>query len=121
MLKKNRILTGVYGKEPLAFDQIYDQGAAVGEKSLSLCGGWFRPITLCTLENGQNVLSEGAQGTLLDVDHGTYPMVTSSNPVSSGCCTGLGIGMKYVDRVIGVSKAYLTRVGSGPFPTRFRF
>ena len=116
LAEKNRILTGVYGKEPLAFDQIYDQALQWG-KSLSPYVADVSLELYTALENGQNVLSEGAQGTLLDVDHGTYPMVTSSNPVSSGCCTGLGIGMKYVDRVIGVSKAYLTRVGSGPFPT----
>lgn len=65
----------------------------------------------------KNVLMEGAQGTMLDVDHGTYPYVTSSNPISGGACAGAGIGPKYVDEVIGVVKAYVTRVGSGPFPT----
>ncbi|VVB71056.1 Adenylosuccinate synthetase [uncultured archaeon] len=66
---------------------------------------------------GKNILMEGAQATLLDVDHGTYPFVTSSNPCASGQCTGLGIGPTSVDSVIGVSKAYCTRVGAGPFPT----
>ncbi|MFH1541798.1 MAG: adenylosuccinate synthase [bacterium] len=65
----------------------------------------------------KNVLLEGAQGTMLDVDQGTYPFVTSSNPVSGGACVGAGIGPKYIDEVIGVVKAYVTRVGSGPFPT----
>ena len=63
------------------------------------------------------MLFEGAQGTLLDLDHGTYPFVTSSNPVAGGACTGSGIGPTQITRVIGVAKAYLTRVGSGPFPS----
>ena len=69
------------------------------------------------LEAGQHVLLEGAQATFLDLDHGTYPYVTSSNPVAGGACTGAGIGPRYIDRVIGIAKAYTTRVGAGPFPT----
>ncbi|MFZ0389615.1 MAG: adenylosuccinate synthase [Calditrichia bacterium] len=69
------------------------------------------------LENGKRVLLEGAQGTLLDADHGTYPFVTSSHPVSGGACIGAGIGPTHIDQVIGVMKAYTTRVGEGPFPT----
>ena len=69
------------------------------------------------LRRGDGVLLEGAQGTLLDLDHGSYPFVTSSNPVAGGACTGGGIGPLQVDEVIGVMKAYSTRVGSGPFPT----
>ena len=69
------------------------------------------------LEAGQHVLLEGAQATFLDVDHGTYPFVTSSNPVAGGACTGAGIGPRFIERVIGIAKAYTTRVGSGPFPT----
>lgn len=68
-------------------------------------------------KKGRRVLLEGAQGTMLDVDHGTYPFVTSSNPVSGGACTGAGVGPKLIDNVIGVVKAYVTRVGSGPFVT----
>uniref|UniRef100_UPI0026DEF610 adenylosuccinate synthase n=1 Tax=Pyramidobacter piscolens TaxID=638849 RepID=UPI0026DEF610 len=116
LAEKNRILAGVYGKEPLALDPIYEQAFQWG-KELSPYVADVSLEVFNALENGQTVLCEGAQGTLLDVDHGTYPMVTSSNPVSSGGCIGLGVGMKYVDRVIGVAKAYLTRVGSGPFPT----
>jgi len=63
------------------------------------------------------VLLEGAQATFLDLDHGTYPFVTSSNPVAGGACTGAGIGPRYIDRVLGIAKAYITRVGAGPFPT----
>jgi adenylosuccinate synthase len=66
---------------------------------------------------GKSVLFEGAQGTLLDVDHGTYPFVTSSSTVAGGACTGIGIGPTTIDAVIGISKAYATRVGGGPFPT----
>jgi adenylosuccinate synthase len=69
------------------------------------------------LDQGKVVLLEGGQGTLLDVDHGTYPFVTSSNPTAGGACTGSGIGPTRIDRVVGILKAYTTRVGSGPFPT----
>jgi len=69
------------------------------------------------LEVDQHVLLEGAQATFLDLDHGTYPFVTSSNPVAGGACTGSGVGPLHIDRVVGVAKAYVTRVGSGPFPT----
>ena len=69
------------------------------------------------LEEGKTVLFEGGQATMLDVDHGTYPFVTSSNPTAGGACTGTGVGPTKITRVIGVSKAYVTRVGEGPFPT----
>jgi adenylosuccinate synthase len=69
------------------------------------------------LEEGKEVMFEGAQATFLDLDHGTYPFVTSSNPVSGGACAGAGVGPRHLDRIIGITKAYLTRVGSGPFPT----
>ncbi len=69
------------------------------------------------LEAGQHVLFEGAQATFLDLDHGTYPFVTSSNPTAGGACIGAGVGPRHIDRVIGIAKAYTTRVGSGPFPT----
>jgi adenylosuccinate synthase len=69
------------------------------------------------LDAGQHVLLEGAQATFLDLDHGTYPYVTSSNPVSGGACTGAGIGPMHITRVVGIAKAYVTRVGAGPFPT----
>ncbi|HWH76314.1 MAG TPA: adenylosuccinate synthetase, partial [Candidatus Binatus sp.] len=72
------------------------------------------------MKAGKKVLFEGAQGTLLDVDHGTYPYVTSSNTVIGGVCTGAGIGARNIHEVIGLSKAYTTRVGSGPFPTELK-
>jgi len=70
-----------------------------------------------SLDAGENVLLEGAQATFLDLDHGTYPFVTSSNPVAGGACVGAGVGPRDIDRVIGIAKAYITRVGAGPFPT----
>ncbi len=72
------------------------------------------------IDDGRKVLAEGAQGTFLDIDFGTYPFVTASNPVSGGACTGLGIGPKKITKVIGVAKAYTTRVGMGPFPTEIK-
>ncbi len=69
------------------------------------------------LERGEHVLFEGAQATFLDIDHGTYPYVTSSNPTAGGACVGAGVGPRHIDRVIGIAKAYITRVGAGPFPT----
>jgi adenylosuccinate synthase len=69
------------------------------------------------IKNNKKLLLEGAQGTMLDVDHGTYPFVTSSNPIAGGACTGAGVGPTRVDEVLGVVKAYVTRVGGGPFPT----
>ena len=74
-------------------------------------------VVHAAIAKGKNVLMEGAQGTMLDVDQGTYPFVTSSNPVAGGACVGAGVGPKAIDDVIGVVKAYVTRVGSGPFPT----
>ena len=69
------------------------------------------------VHSGKNILIEGAQGTLLDIDHGTYPFVTSSNPSTGGITTGLGLPLNRIDRLIGIFKAYITRVGNGPFPT----
>ena len=74
-------------------------------------------LTWDVLDAGGNVIFEGAQGTLLDIDHGTYPFVTSSNPVSAAACTGTGVGPKDIDEIWGIAKAYATRVGAGPFPT----
>lgn len=81
---------------------------------------WVRDVSLCLheeLRKGRTVLFEGAQGTLLDIDHGTYPYVTSSNATVGGICTGLGVGPRVIDAVLGVAKAYATRVGAGPLPT----
>src|SRR5438034_11304069 len=114
--EKNLLLTKVYNRLPLSADTIVEDYRAYGER--------LRPHVADTsrllyegLRAGENVLFEGAQGTLLDLDHGTYPFVTSSNPVASGAATGIGIGPTRIDRVIGVAKAYVTRVGEGPLPS----
>ena len=114
--RKNEILTKIYGVKPLDPDAIYETALGWGKRIKPLLGDAFLEIHEA-LESGRNVLFEGAQGTLLDVDHGTYPFVTSSSPCSGGACTGAGIGPGRIDRVIGVTKAYCTRVGEGPFPT----
>ncbi len=114
--KKNEILTKIYGADPLNSASIYETAMNWGKRMEPLLGDAFLEIHNA-LQAGSNVLFEGAQGTLLDVDHGTYPFVTSSSPCSGGACTGAGIGPGRIDRVIGVTKAYCTRVGEGPFPT----
>ncbi len=112
---KNLLLAGM-GAEPFEVDQLVDQAAAWGERLADHIDDatW---LVQAALARGEHVLLEGAQGTLLDLDHGSYPYVTSSNPVAGGACTGGGIGPLQVDEVLGVMKAYATRVGSGPFPT----
>ncbi|MDD2206208.1 MAG: adenylosuccinate synthase [Aminobacterium sp.] len=113
---KNLILTKVYNAEPVAFDDVYAQALSWGETLAPYVADVSLALQEAMLE-GKGVLFEGAQGTLLDVDHGTYPFVTSSSPIAAGGCVGLGVGPSDVDRVIGVVKAYCTRVGEGPFPT----
>ncbi len=100
-------------------DQIYGKYSCYAEKIKEFVGD-DSLIVNEALDKGLNVLFEGAQGTLLDVDHGTYPYVTSSNAVAGGCCTGVGIGPTRINRVVGVAKAYTTRVGEGPFPTEIK-
>ncbi len=114
--EKNEIITRIYDGEPL---DVVREVARLEEQATAL-----RPFIADTslliknaLREGRNVLFEGAQGTLLDLDHGTYPFVTSSNPTAGGACTGAGIGPRDIDEIIGITKAYLTRVGEGPFPT----
>ncbi len=113
---KNVILEKLYGLPPLDADAVVDEYLVYAER--------LRPhVVDCSLKiedaklRKLNILFEGAQGTLLDLDHGTYPYVTSSNPVAGGACVGAGVGPTMIDRVIGVAKAYTTRVGEGPFPT----
>jgi adenylosuccinate synthase len=112
---KNLILGGM-GLEAMTVDALVDQALAWGERLASYLDDstW---LVQAALARGAHVLFEGAQGTLLDLDHGSYPFVTSSNAVAGGACTGGGIGPLQVDEVMGVMKAYATRVGSGPFPT----
>lgn len=113
---KNAILEKLYNLPPLDPATVIDQYLNYAER--------LRPhVVDCSLkiydaiQQKRNILFEGAQGTLLDLDHGTYPYVTSSNPVAGGACVGAGVGPTMIDRVIGVAKAYTTRVGEGPFPT----
>ncbi len=113
---KNVILEKLYNIQPLDPQKVIDEYLGYAER--------LRPFVVDTslkiydaIQRRRNILFEGAQGTLLDLDHGTYPYVTSSNPVAGGACVGTGLGPTMIDRVIGVSKAYTTRVGEGPFPT----
>ncbi|HUS69048.1 MAG TPA: adenylosuccinate synthase [Kofleriaceae bacterium] len=97
-------------------EAIVSEALAAGEALAPLVGDAGRYVD-GAVRAGKKVLFEGAQGTLLDIDHGTYPFVTSSSTIAGGACTGVGVGPTRIDRVIGISKAYCTRVGSGPFPT----
>ena len=113
---RNHLLTKVYNRRAIEVDAIVEELLAYTDR--------LRPMVADTslllnraLDEGKTVLFEGAQATMLDVDHGTYPFVTSSSPIAGGVCTGAGVGPTRIDRVIGVIKAYTTRVGSGPFPT----
>jgi adenylosuccinate synthase len=116
LVEKNKVLPRVYNTLPMEADEIVDEylgyadrlGPHVADTSLLL---WD------ALRDGKQVLFEGAQGTLLDIDHGTYPFVTSSNPTAGGASVGSGIGPRAIDEVIGVCKAYISRVGTGPFPS----
>jgi len=115
--EKNAVLAKVFNQLPLDLDEIcaeyLDETAPRLAPYIDDTVGRVHEA----LEAGQHVLLEGAQATFLDLDQGTYPFVTSSNPVAGGACIGAGIGPRYIDRVIGVAKAYITRVGTGPFPT----
>ena len=116
LAEKNAILRDVYGMEVFSVDEIceeYLQYAAVIRPHVVDCSRLLNQA----LDDGEKVLFEGAQATQLDIDHGTYPFVTSSNCTAGGAMTGTGVGPTKVSRVLGVAKAYLTRVGSGPFPT----
>ncbi|MBM7700716.1 adenylosuccinate synthase [Kurthia huakuii] len=113
---KNRLFTKFYEVEPLNFDDMFEQFYAYGQEIAQYVTDTSKVLN-DVIDSEGKVLFEGAQGVLLDVDHGTYPYVTSSNPVAGGVTTGVGIGPSAVTRVIGVSKAYTSRVGDGPFPT----
>ena len=114
--QKNNLITKLYGGTPLSLEETYEK-----------CRGWGRdlkdfirpvePIIQEALAADQRVILEGAQGAMLDLDHGTYPYVTSSSPTVGGACTGLGISPRHIKEIAGVYKAYTTRVGSGPLPT----
>src|SRR6184192_459527 len=118
IIENNRILQAL-GAKPISFREVNETYLAAGEK--------LRPYVTNTvvylhraMERGKKILFEGAQGTFLDIDHGTYPYVTSSNTTAGGACTGSGVPPNRVDRVVGVMKAYTTRVGEGPLPTEDR-
>jgi len=114
--EKNKILTKIYNQMPMDLDPICDEYLEYADRlhehvtDTSL-------LVWEAIRDGETVLFEGAQATLLDIDHGTYPFVTSSNPTAGGVGPGVGIGPTAIDRVVGVAKAYISRVGSGPFPT----
>ena len=114
--EKNQLFQQIYGLKPLKIEEIIEEYLEYGKRLSAHVVECTRAIHKAA-RNKQNILFEGAQGTLLDLDHGTYPFVTSSNPVSGGACIGAGVGPTLIDRVIGVAKAYTTRVGEGPFPT----
>lgn len=114
--EKNELLQTIYGVEALDAEAVIQEYLAYGRRLAPHVVDCTRTIHQAAKAK-QNILFEGAQGTLLDLDHGTYPYVTSSNPVSGGACIGAGVGPTLIDRVIGVAKAYTTRVGEGPFPT----
>jgi adenylosuccinate synthase len=113
---KNQVLVKVYNRRALDVDEVLDTVQAAGRRFEHRIAD-TRLLLNQALDRGETVLLEGSQGTLLDVDHGTYPFVTSSNPTAGGAAVGSGIGPMRIDRVIGILKAYTTRVGSGPFPT----
>jgi adenylosuccinate synthase len=113
---KNQVLVKVYNRKALDADQVADEVLAAGDKFAHRIADTRLRLNQA-LERGETVLLEGSQGTLLDVDHGTYPFVTSSNPTSGGASAGSGIGPGRITTVLGILKAYTTRVGSGPFPT----
>jgi adenylosuccinate synthase len=112
----NYLLVNLYKALPLDEEAIYAEYMAFAERIGEYIGDASLLIN-SEIKAGRNVLIEGAQGALLDIDHGTYPYVTSSNTISGGACTGLGISPKKIDRILGIVKAYTTRVGEGPFPT----
>ncbi len=113
---KNAIITKVYGGEAFDLDAVIAEYIEYGKR----LAPYVDDVSVLTYEAhkaGKNIMLEGAQATLLDIDYGTYPYVTSSHPVSSGMCAGVGVGPKMITNIIGVAKAYTTRVGKGPFPT----
>ena len=116
---KNTILTKIYGVKPLSLDEIYNQYCQYGERLAPR----IQETTVMlaeALDRHELVMLEGAQGALLDPDFGTYPYTTSSSPLAGGSCLGAGVGPTRIDRVLGVFKAYCTRVGSGPMPTELK-
>lgn len=117
--EKNFLITKRYNGEPVKFEEIYSAFKQFGEKLIPFIGNISVELDQAR-RAGKNILFEGAQGTQLDIDHGTYPFVTSSNTIAGNACSGTGFGPAYIDSVIGIMKAYTTRVGEGPFPTELK-
>ena len=115
--EKNSVLSKVYNRLPLKMNDILD--LYLGELAPRIAPMIGDTVTIVhdALSRGERILLEGAQATFLDLDHGTYPFVTSSNPVAGGACVGAGLGPRDISRIVGIAKAYITRVGAGPFPT----
>src|SRR5216117_4542014 len=118
VIEYNRILQAL-GAKPVSFREVNESYLAAGEKLRPFVGNTVVYLHRA-MERGKKILFEGAQGTFLDIDHGTYPYVTSSNTTAGGACTGTGVPPHRVGRVVGVMKAYTTRVGEGPLPTENR-
>ncbi len=116
--EKNKLLKEIYHKEELDPDKIISEYLEFDRKMDEFITDTSLLVNQ-SIKNGGNILLEGAQGTLLDIDFGTYPYVTSSHPISGGACVGIGIGPSKINKVLGIMKAYTTRVGFGPFPTEF--
>ena len=112
----NRILVGIHGHEPHDIEEIFNEVIKYKHLYDSYCAD-SQDLMYEWIKANKSILFEGAQGTLLDIDHGTYPYVTSSSTTAGGVSTGLGVGPKFIDKIIGISKAYTTRVGEGPFIT----
>lgn len=118
--QKNALLQKVYGLQTYTVEEICEEYLPYARILKPYMAETSHMLNVA-LREGKNVLFEGAQGTMLDIDHGTYPYVTSSSCTSGGACIGTGVGPSAVDRVLGISKAYTTRVGGGPFPTELKF
>lgn len=113
---RNFLLKNYFGAEEVSFDSVMESVMSVRDRLLKMVAD-VSAILADGRAQGKKILFEGAQGTFLDIDYGTYPYVTSSNTVAGGCCTGSGAGPRHIDYVLGICKAYTTRVGGGPFPT----
>lgn len=114
--EKNQYLVHVMGEKPFKLDELVEEFKGYAKELRPFVGNASLTINNA-IKAGRKILYEGAQGALLDIDHGTYPFVTSSNTTAGAACTGTGIGPRNIDRVVGITKAYTTRVGGGPFPT----
>jgi adenylosuccinate synthase len=112
----NFTLKNYFKADTVDFHEVLDGSLAMAERLAPMIAD-IPSLLFDLFKRGENILFEGAQGTLLDIDHGTYPYVTSSNTTAGGACTGSGMGPRYMDYVLGITKAYTTRVGAGPFPT----